>query len=190
MMPQQPLFKQNVFTTTFKSDATACNWVEENSSMILAQVISEACLRDWWFQVQRTVHSQQDGLWLIQIIVISYGISARMNSIQTLVILGIYYDCFLVYLYLVFFLQVSSYSSPSTGRAHGFSQTLSGGPNYFHNIKTLFFFFTVVTFALMIQKQSWVNLLALFTDQDKGTYLNKQSLQFSLPYNQSKNSFT
>lgn len=51
--------------------------------MILAQVISEACLRDWWFQVQRTVHSQQDGLWLIQIIVISYGISARMNSIQT-----------------------------------------------------------------------------------------------------------
>lgn len=72
--------------------------------MTLAQVISEACLRDWWFQVQRTVHSQQDGLWLIQIIVISYGISARMNSIQTLVILGIYYDCFLVYLYLVFFL--------------------------------------------------------------------------------------
>lgn len=38
--------KQNVFTITFKSDATACNWVEENSSMILAQVISEACLRD------------------------------------------------------------------------------------------------------------------------------------------------
>lgn len=95
--------KQSVFTITFKSDATACNWVEENSSMILAQVISEACRRDWWFQVQRTVHSQQDGLWLIQIIVISYGISARMNSIQTLVILGIYYACFLVYLYLVFF---------------------------------------------------------------------------------------
>lgn len=142
--------------------------------MILAQVISEACLRDQWFHVERTVHSPQNGLlWLIQIIVISCDISTRMNSIQILVILEIHR--FPGHLYLQLFYRICNFKVLKVqARPHRFSKTLSEGQNYFPNFKTLFFSFTMLT-----QKKWWVKLLAPFTNEGRGTCLHKW---FSLPF--------
>ena len=66
------------------------------------------------------------------------------------------------------------------------------GENYFHNNTKMFAFCNMLTFTLMVQKQSWVNLLSLSAHQSNGLELCQQSAWSSLPgtsVNNSKGQF-